>query len=225
MTALKTTLFIPVRNEIEAVKVIMPKIRSEWVHEILVIDGDSTDGTREYLEQEGFRVVRQRSLGLLGAYWECLEIASGDVIIAFSPDGNSLPELIPRLIEKIDEGYDIVIASRYRDGAKSDDDGWVTAFGNWMFTRIINVLFGGHYTDVLVMYRAFRKDVVARLNIDPRRDRHLEMSLVIRALKQKLRVAEIPGDEPARISGTRKMKVGRNGLAVLAAILRERFAR
>ena len=40
------------------------------------------------------------------------------------------------------EGYDLVIGSRYRDGAKSDDDNWLTALGNWMFTRIVNVLFG-----------------------------------------------------------------------------------
>ena len=59
------------------------------------------------------------------------------------------------------EGYDLVIGSRYRDGAKSDDDDWLTALGNWMFTRIVNVLFGTRYTDVLVGFRAYRRSAAA----------------------------------------------------------------
>ena len=79
--------------------------------------------------------------------------------IEFNPDGNSIPEDIPRIVAKVNEGYDLVIGSRYRDGAKSDDDDWLTAAGNWMFTRIVNLLFGTSYTDVLVGFRAYRRAV------------------------------------------------------------------
>lgn len=220
---MKTTLFIPVLNEIEAAQHIMPKIRREWVDEILVVDGHSTDGTAEWFRQQGYKVIEQRGQGLAGAYWTCFEEAEGDIIVAFTPDGNSLPELIPALVAKVKEGYDVVIASRYKDGAKSEDDDIVTAFGNWMFTKIVNILFGGYYTDVLVMYRAFRKDLVQRLSLTRARHSYLEQELVIRPLKHGLKVAEIPGDEPKRIGGVRKMRVVHNGSIVLWAIIRELF--
>ena len=75
-------------------------------------------------------------------------------------------ELIPPLIEKMREGYDMVIVSRYLDTAKSVDDTWVTGFGNWLFTNIINLLHRGHLTDAMVMYRAYKKSVPSLLDLD-----------------------------------------------------------
>ncbi|MDI6717462.1 MAG: glycosyltransferase family 2 protein [Patescibacteria group bacterium] len=196
---MKITLFIPTFNEIQGIKMIMPRIKKEWVNEILIIDGNSTDGTKEWLEQSGYRVATQKEPGLLSAWWQGFETATGDIIISFSPDGNSVPELIPALVDKIKEGYDIVIASRYKDDAKSDDDTWMTGLGNFMFTKIINLLFGGHYTDALGMYRAFRKELITSLKLDNDKNEIFEVLLSIRAAKQRLKIAEIPGDEPPRV--------------------------
>jgi glycosyltransferase involved in cell wall biosynthesis len=220
---MKFTLFIPTKNEIEGMKHVMPRIRREWVDEILVVDGNSTDGTVEYCLEHGYRVVQQSGKGLGPAYWDCFDQAEGDVIIAFSPDNNSVPELIPLMIEKIREGNDLVIASRYKDGAKSEDDDIVTAFGNWMFTKMAHILYGGNVTDLLVMYRAFKKDLVTSLQLTRSKHAYFEQELVIRALKSGLKVAEIPGDEPARIGGVRKMQVWYNGPMVLFGVLRELF--
>ena len=219
---MKTTLFLPTRNEIDGIKAIMPQIRPEWVDEILFVDADSTDGTREWLEERGYRVLRQVGHGLGAAYWQCLAEAKGDVIIAFSPDGNSVPEAIPRLVEEMRKGYDMVIASRYLPPARSADDDVVTAFGNWMFTTAINVLFGGHYTDALVMLRAFRKDLFERVGMDASETRPvLEPLLCMRCARLKMKVADIPADEPPRIGGERKMRVLYNGWCILSVMLRD----
>ena len=222
---MKTTLFIPVRNEITGIKVIMPMINRDWVDEIIVVDGNSTDGTREYFEENGYRVIRQKSHGICGAYWEGVEAATGDIIIAFSPDNNSIPELIPPLIEKMKEGYDMVIVSRYKDGAKSEDDDPVTALGNWMFTKFVNIFFGGKYTDTLVMFRAFRKDLVERLGMDSKKLPVFEYQMSIRCAKKKCKVAEIPGDEPKRIGDVRKMRPIYNGLSLIWQLIKELFVR
>lgn len=217
---MRTTLLVPTRNEIEGMKIIMPRVDPKWVDEILLIDGGSTDGTVDYARERGYRVVHQKSRGITYAYEEGLAAATGDVIIAFSPDGNSIPELIPALVDKMREGYDMVIASRYADGASSEDDDPITALGNKAFTVMINVLFGGSYTDTLVMFRAFRKDIVTKFPKNlPRAG--IEPLLSIRCAKRKLRVADIPGDEPARIGGARKMNPLLNGIDVLTLIARE----
>jgi hypothetical protein len=160
----------------------------------------------------------------------------GDVIITFSPDGNSVAALIPALIAKMKEGYDMVIVSRYLDGAKSEDDDWVTTFGNWLFTRTVNVLHGGKYTDAMVIYRAYKKQVVYDLGLIGdkgsafveklfRTKISWEPLLSARAARRKLKIAEIPGDEPPRIGGERKLQVLKWGAAYYLQFIMEMFSK
>ena len=213
----------------------MPRINNDWVDEILIVDGGSTDGTIEWAESNGYKVYVQKREGLRHAYSEALLLITGDVIITFSPDGNSIPELIPDLMEKLSEGNDMVIASRYLGTAKSDDDDYLTGFGNWFFTRSINILYGGNYTDALVMYRAYHKQIFYDLELDsddgykiPEKlffiNMGLEPLLSVRALKRKLRIAEIPGDEPERIGGERKLQMFRWGAAYYFQFIWELFS-
>jgi len=219
---LTTTLLLPTLNEIEAARIIVPRLRREWVDEIIVVDGGSTDGTVEYMRGAGLRVHSQTVRGYGAGLLEAIHLAHGDVVIEFNPDGNSIPEDIPRIVAKVHEGYDLVIGSRYRDGAKSDDDDWLTAAGNWMFTRIVNLLFGTSYTDVLVGFRAYRRAAALRLALDaPGLSWPCQSST--RFARAGLRVTEIPADEPARIGGKRKMMPLRTGWQITMLILRDFF--
>src|SRR5262245_445225 len=168
----------------------------------------------------GLRVHSQTVRGYGEGMLEGMQIATGDVIIEFNPDGNSIPTDIPRIIAKVNEGYDLVIGSRYREGARSDDDDRLTAFGNWMFTRIVNVLFATRYTDVLVGFRAYRRAAALRLAFDaPGLSWPCQSST--RFARAGLRVTEIPANEPARIGGERKMMPLRTGLEISMLILRD----
>ncbi|MCP3968547.1 MAG: glycosyltransferase, partial [Lentisphaerae bacterium] len=186
-------------NEIDGMKAIMPKIKKEWVDQILVIDGGSTDGTIEYAKDNGYEVYVQKQKGFRHAYNEALPLIKGDAIITFSPDGNSIPELLPELIAKFKEGYDMVIVSRYLDDAKSDDDDIVTRFGNWLFTKTVNILHGGHYTDAMVIYRAYKTQLIYDLELNKeegfrraekmfRTNISWEPLLSVRAAKRKLKI-------------------------------------
>jgi glycosyltransferase involved in cell wall biosynthesis len=215
-------------------KVIMPRIKREWVDQIIIMDGNSTDGTIEYARENGYFVYIQKEPGFRQGYNEVMEYVEGDVIITFSPDGNSIPELIPDLIAKMEEGYDMVIASRYLGEAKSEDDDPITAFGNWLFTRTVNLLFRAHYTDVMVIYRAYKKQLVYDLELTedrwhrtPERLFNCRISweplLSARAAQRNLRIAEIPGDEPPRIGGERKLLVWKWGAAYYFQFWRDFF--
>lgn len=226
------TLLVPTLNEIAGMRAIMPLIRREWVDQILILDGGSTDGTVEYARDHGYEVHIQTEPGIRQGYMEVLPKIRGDVILTFSPDGNSIPELLPKLIAKIDEGFDMVIASRYLPPARSDDDDRVTAFGNWLFTRTVNLLHGGRYTDAMVIYRAYRKHLVAELELDQDRWHATpewlfrcriswEPLLSARAARRGLKVTEIPGDEPPRVGGERKLRVLRWGASYYFQFLRD----
>ena len=73
-------------NEIDGMRVVMPKIRSDWVDEIIIVDGGSTDGTIDYAQENGYQIYVQKQEGFRHAYCEILERINTDYIIAFSPD-------------------------------------------------------------------------------------------------------------------------------------------
>jgi len=231
---MKTTLLVCTLNEIDGMRVIMPEISKDWCDQIIILDGGSTDGTIEYAEENGYFVYVQKKKGFRHAYIEVLPYVTGDVIITFSPDGNSIAALIPVLIEKMSAGYDMVIASRYLGEAESEDDDIITAFGNWLFTGTVNLLFGAQYTDAMVILRAYKKQLIYDLDLDKDKSYELperlfstrvslEPLLSVRAAKRKLKVTEIPGPEPPRIGGERKLQIWRWGAAYYFQFLRELF--
>jgi glycosyltransferase involved in cell wall biosynthesis len=221
---MKISIIVFTWNEIDGMRAIMPRIKKEWYDELIIVDGGSTDGTIEYARANSYFIFVQKEKGAGAAFVEAMGKVTGDVVITFSPDGNSDPDRIPELIEKMKEGYDIVIVSRYREGAKSYDDDLITAFGNKMFTGLVNLLFRSRITDLLVMYRAFRRDLVKELGIETKTVAW-GTQLLLRAIKKKMRIAEIPGDEPPRIGGERKMHPIRNGIQELRMIYSEFIGR
>ncbi len=233
---MKITLLVPTLNEEVGMRAVMPKVDRSLFEQILIVDGHSRDNTVAVAREMGYDVVIQQSPGIRGAYMDALPFIKGEAILTFSPDGNSIPELLKPCIDKFHEGYDMVIVSRYAPGAKSYDDDAVTAFGNSLFTRSINFFHGGHYTDAMVIYRIYRKSLIQELGLDKdasyafeeklfRTHISWEPLLSIRAAKRKLKIAEIPGDEPVREGGERKLQVLKWGAAYYWEILREKIIR
>lgn len=229
---MKVSLLVFALNEIDGMKAIMPSIDRSLFHEIVVVDGGSNDGTVEWSRANGYQVCEQRTRGLRYGYSEVFPHLTGDVVITFSPDGNSPVDVLSRLIDEMAKGYDMVIGSRYLDGTKSEDDTPITAFGNWAFTRAINILYGGRYTDAMTMYRAYRKSLYFDLGID-RDDGYafcerifstvigVEPLISIRALKRRYKVGEVLAPEPKRITGQSKLQTFRWGACYALQVIRE----
>ena len=219
-------------NEIDGVQAILPRIDRSWAQQILVVDGGSTDGTVEWCREHGYEVYVQKARGIRFAYLEALERITGELVVTLSPDGNCDPAFIPAIIEALVQGHDLVIASRYLDGAHSDDDDLVTGFGNWLFTRTVNLLHRARYTDAMVIYRGFPKSLVAALELDQAASYALpeklfgtciswEPLMSVRAAKARMRIKEVAAGEPPRIGGKRKLQVLRWGAAYYFQFWRE----
>ena len=202
---MSTTVIIPTKNEVIGVGKILPQLNKEWADEWIVMDGNSKDGTVDAAKKLNFNIIQQKGNGLANACREGVKHAHSENVLFFHPDGNCKPEYIPKLIKKLEEGnYDVVQISRFGKFGSSDDDDFLTAFGNRMFTFLVNIFFGGHLTDVLYGYKIIRKKTFQDLNLDAE-FLTLEQQICIKSSKFGLKIVEIDGNEPARIGGERKM--------------------
>ena len=214
-------LLLPTLNELHGLRATLPFIDQTQVDDIYVIDGGSTDGTIEYAWEFGLTLVTQLRKGLQYAIFDVAQSLPHDYFIEFSPDGNCKVDQLPELVAKIQEGYDHVVVSRYLAHAVSEDDHLITAFGNWMFSRMMRPLAKFQITDALNIYRGYRRKLI----LDPDLEFYmtgpvLEPLLTGICALRGYTAAEIPGDEPQRIGGTTKRSIIFNGLAILLMIVR-----
>src|SRR3989344_5133470 len=144
MNKIKGSLVILTLNEIDGLKIIFPKIPIDKLDEVFAVDGGSMDGTLEFYKQNKVRVLKQRSKGRGEAFRLAINEAKYDNLVFFSPDGNESPGDIVKLFSLLEQGYDMVIASRFMKGARCDEDTKFVKFrklGNKVFTKVINILF------------------------------------------------------------------------------------
>jgi glycosyltransferase involved in cell wall biosynthesis len=215
-----TALLILTLNEVDGIKKIMPFVKREWVDELVVVDGGSTDGTIEEAKKMGLEVVVQKSKGHGAAITLGVEITKSDNIVIFGPDGNHEPEEITQLISKAQEGYDQVIVSRFGKGSVNLDAGRIDAFGNRMFAFFTNLFFGGNLTDVLNESRLITRKAMTEIKFDAiGLDSTLQMT--IRGLKKRQKIFEIVGNEGSRIGGKRKMRPFQTGCLLAKMIVKE----
>ena len=174
----------------------------------------------------------QKKKGLWNAYTESLGKITGDIVLTLSPDGNCDPKIIPKILEEIKKAYELVIGIRYLGGKKSEDDDYITAFGNWLFNKTVRFLYNGNLTDVMVIYRAFNKSLIYDLDLHKKESHTLpeklfftniswEPLMSVRALKAKKSISEVYAGEPPRIGGERKMRPLTTGAQLSYQILKE----
>ena len=222
---MSTAVILTTLNEITGVKKIVPQINREWAEEIIFVDGGSTDGTIEEAKKMGFKVVMQKEKGEFAgghgaAVLEGVDATTSDNIILFGPDGNDEVEKIPELIEKIKEGYDQVLVTRFGKGSVNLDAGIVDTFGNKMFAFLVNVFFGGNWTDTLNESRIISRKAFNELEYDAM-GMSSTQQMSIRGLKRRQKICEIIGNEGERIGGKRKMHPLSTGASLSWGIIKE----
>lgn len=218
---MKSLLVIPTLNEIDGMKQVISKINHDWVDEILIVDGGSTDGTIEEAKKQNIKVLMQTTKGSHGAaILDAFNSSDADYLLMFGADGNNEPEEIPKMLSKIKEGYDQVINSRFSKTSKNDDAGLIDGFGNRMFTFFANLFFGGNLPDTLSSSRAITRKAWDEIEMD-----ELGLSNVyqisIRGMIKKQKILSLAANEPARIGGERKMHRIPTGIQLSLRLLKE----
>jgi glycosyltransferase involved in cell wall biosynthesis len=217
------SVVIPTLNEAANIGVVMDRIPA-WVYEVLVVDGHSTDGTREVVRshRSDARVILQRGKGKGDALNCGFAAATGDIIVMLDADGSTDPAEIPRFVAALRTGADYAKGTRFVTGGGSADISRVRRFGNLGLNFLVNRLWGARYSDLCYGYNAFWRHHLPSLQIDCS-GFEVETLLNIKATRAKLTVVEVPSYERNRLSGVSNLSAMRDGTRVLRTIIAERI--
>jgi glycosyltransferase involved in cell wall biosynthesis len=222
------SVIVPTRNEAANLPYVLPLI-PHWVHEVIVVDSDSTDGTTDVAIGllPDVMIVNESRKGKGRALCTGFEQATGDFIVAIDADGSTDPREIPAFVGALVAGADLAKGSRFIQGGGTDDMEVHRMLGNKLLTFTVNRLFKGGYSDLCYGYFAFRRAALPSLicDTDDVSGFEIETFLNIRALKNDLKVAEVASFEFNRIHGTSNLNAFRDGLRILRVIVNEFFTR
>lgn len=224
------TLCILTRNERPCVEIVFPQLPKPGPESgfdaVVVIDGGSTDGTKEYFEERGIPVLGQSRRGRGHAFQIAFDEVESDAYIFFSPDGNEDPKDLPKFRPLLEQGFDLVIASRMMFGAKNEEDDQFLKLRKWAnnaFNIGANVSFrrkGTFVTDSINGYRAITRKAARILALDAP-DYTIEYQMTMRAFKHKLSIAEFPTIEYPRVAGDTQAQSIPTGIRFIKAYWRE----
>jgi len=204
---MKTTIVIPTYNERENIKKLIPRIfgafeRHNIRGSVIVVDDNSPDGTAQEIKklQKIYSITlleRSKKTSLGSAYIEGFRKAltyDTDLIFEMDADLSHDPNDIPKFIEKIKEGYDVVVGSRLIDGGR------IVGWSSWR--RLIS--FGGNFigkhiagvdiSDLTSGYRVYKSDVLKGINLEEIKSRgyDFQLEMLWRSIKGNFRVGVVP---------------------------------
>jgi len=187
---------IPCLNEAGSIERCVRRARQAfegeaWQAEVIVADNGSDDGSAELATHAGALVVHEPRRGYGSAYLAGFAAAHGDYIVMADADLTYDFADIPRFVEELDAGADLVMGDR-TNGIQPGAMPWLHRYvGNPLLTGILNLFFRTGVRDAHCGMRALRRDVLPRLDL---RTTGMEFAseMVIRAGKERLAIAEIP---------------------------------
>jgi glycosyltransferase involved in cell wall biosynthesis len=219
------SVVIPALNEADCIGWVLERV-PEWVSEVVLVDGRSTDSTEVVARglMTDLVVVHQPVLGKGAALRAGFAAASGEVIVMLDADGSTNPAELGRFVQALHGGAGFVKGSRHLPEGGSVDWTLLRRTGNRALVRLTNLIHGCRFTDLCYGYCAFwRRDLPAlQLTAD---GFEVETALVLGAVKAGLKIREVPSVELPRLAGVSNLNAFRDGRRVLRTIFEQRPGR
>lgn len=210
------SIILPTYNERENIRVLIPQIVKEMKmlkgdYEIIVVDDNSPDGTALLAKELSEKnrciklVLNEQNAGIGLALRLGFERASKKILLSMDADCSVKPTEIPLLLREIENGYDVILGSRYSDRSFYEKRGVqaiISKFGNAYMTFISGV----QVRDFSLNFRAFRAEALGQINATADKNFYL-VQQVISAKRKKLRIKEIPVSFMKRKYGESKTRI------------------
>ena len=228
----RVTVVIPTYNEAQNLPHVFAEL-PEGLHEVIVVDGHSSDGTADVARRlRPDAVVLQQTRRGKGNALACgFAAATGDIIVMLDADGSADPAEIERYVDALVAGADFAKGTRFVEGGGSTDITRIRRLGNKALNGLVNTLYGTRYTDLCYGYNAFWSHCLPALGLSTGETVdemqwgdgfEIETIINTRVACAGLEVVEVPSFERPRMFGVSNLNAVTDGLRVLRAIAEER---
>lgn len=216
-------------NEITGCKNDFPQIKeiADRFEEIYAIDAGSQDGTIKYLKKQGIPVYIQPVKGLNAACHYAVKKCSTDAVIFFHPKGAIPVADLLKFRKFFEKGYEFVIGSRIATGAHNEEDDRLFKPRKWfvetlaLFAGILYKREGRFVWDVLHGFRGATLSAWRNLGLKDRGKVTIDIEMVIRSYKKRIKRIEFPTTESPRLAGKTHFKAIPTGMNLMKYLLRE----
>lgn len=217
------SVIIPTLNEARNLPLLLPYLPMDWIDEVILVDGRSTDCTIEVAQElmPTINIVRETRKGKGAAMKAGYQAAQGDILVLLDADGSNDPREIPRYVKALIEGADFVKGSRFAVGGGTTDMPRIRKMGNNGFVLLSNLLFDGKFTDLCYGYHAFWRYCLDVIDLEAFDGFEIDTALYLQAKRKKLRLLEVPSFEGYRFYGEGKLQTIPDGFRVLKTIFKE----
>ena len=220
------TVVVAAKNEAGTIEDVVHRCRP-YAAEIIVVDGNSADGTAAMAASAGAVLIQQNGTRGKGAAMRmAIPRVSNPITVFIDADGSHVPEDIPRLVAPIlDDAADHVSASRLIGGSSELHGGFDEFFrlaGSSFITACINRRFGVKLSDSQNGFRAVRTALLARLDLRERTTT-IEQEMIMKTIKAGGRVAEVPSHEHCRRYGVSSIRLWRAAPRYVYCLVRDLF--
>lgn len=220
-------------NERENLSKMVPVIeeilkRNSMRGEIVVVDDNSPDGTSDLAREFGKRygnvrlLWRPSKMGPGSAHADGYRFAKGRIIVGMDTDFSHSPYDIPRFVAKVDEGYDLVVGSRYIRGGQYEVRSFQTlkkSIASRLGNLLIFLLSGVPLHDFTTALRAMRREVVANVQTESKGNSFF-MEFIVKAYWGGYKTTEIPIVFRDRVMGQSKLSLGNQSFKMLTDLFR-----
>jgi len=206
MSKPEVSIIIPTKDEGQGIKSVIASVK-KYSSEIIVVDANSNDGTKEVVTKNRTRFYLDGGLGKGEAVRIGIKKAKGDIIIIFDSDGSPNANDIPKIIKEIKNGADVVITSRRTGGSfdfELSPSGIIRTFGSDLMAYLVNLKFKTNFSDVIYNFRGFRRNALKKLDLCAN-GFDIEQEMLVKSLYGNFKVVEIPSRENARKWGKSKL--------------------